>query len=267
LRFKSYSFFGVIKMQVALFRKLLVVVVSAYASLCGSMAQSDPYQWTISQIQGLEDVTAGFHGGAGQLSTIDSITPILNGVQLEVTYRIGQDADPLAPNYGLMFARVSLQDCCFDVPGLDLGDFSSSSLKISTSTSVTVQSFLYTDFMENGTTIDDGDAVPGESFSLLFWEHNSSLAAGGATDVDFDFSSATEFDGGWSMSNPQMLQGADAVRGWGMQIAKFSGMTIGEPVQATITVEGVVPEPSSIALWGLCLSCLLLNARANRRRG
>lgn len=253
-------------MKTSRFRGKLVFAVATIGSVFGEAAYADPYQWTIPQIQYLEDVTSSFHGGAGQLSTIDSITPIPNGILLEVTYRMGQDADPFAPNYGLTFARVSLQDCCLTAPGIDLSDFSSSSLKISTSTSVTVQSFLYTDFMENGTTIDDGDAVPGESFSLLFWEHNYSLAAGGATDVEFDFSRATEFDGGWGMSNPQMIQGADAVRGWGMQLAKFSGMSIGEPVQATITIEGVVPEPSSITLWGLCISGLLLRARESRRR-
>ena len=249
-------------MRFAQFRELLVVAVAAVGMLFGVTARADSYQWTIAQIQELADVTPAFHGGAGQLSTIDSITPIPTGIQLDVTYRIGQEADPFGPDYGLGFARVSLQSCCFNAPGLDLSAFSSSSLKVTTSIPVTAQSFIYTDFTENGTTIDDGDATPGESFSQLFWEHNDSLPAGGPTEVDFDFSSASEFDGNWGVSNPQSIQGADAVRCWGMQLAKFSGMTIGQPVQATITIEGVVPEPASVALVGLAVMGLVALVRS-----
>jgi hypothetical protein len=212
-----------------------------------------PYQWTAGQIQDLIDVTSGFHGGAGQLSTIDSISLIPDGIELDVTFRIGQEADPFAPNYGLAFARVSLA-APLGFPGLDLSAFTSSFVHVTTSTDIVVQSFLQTDFMEDGASIDDGDGIPGESFSFLFWEHNDAVAAGAAI-ADFDFSSGTEFSGEWNLLNPQAVQGTDAIRQWGLQLGKFSGVSIDTPVSATILIRGAqaVPEPSTLTLVGLTL--------------
>jgi hypothetical protein len=119
--------------------------------------------------------------------------------------------------------------------------------------------------MENGTTIDDGDGTPDESFSFLFWEHNDAVAAG-TTDVDFDFSSGTEFDGNWNVSNPQAVQGTDAIRQWGLQLAKFGGVEIGAPVSATIRIQGAqavaIPAPPT----ALLLALTLLGAGLLRRR-
>jgi hypothetical protein len=227
--------------------------------LGATSAAAAPYAWTTAQIQELADVTAAFHGGAGQLSTIDSITPLPGGVELDVTFRIGQEADPFAPNYGLGFARVSLQGL-LGAPGLDLGAFTSSAVQVTTTTDLTVQSFLLTDFVENGTTVDDGDATPAEAFSFLFWEHNDGVGAPGPTLVDFDFAQATEFSGDWNVSNPQPVQGTDAVRGWGIQLAKFSGVEIDQPVGATIRIESV-PEPSPLGLLGPAAGVLLVLAR------
>ena len=120
---------------------------------------------------------------------------------------------------------------------------------------------MQTDFTENGTTIDDGDATPGEAFSFLFWEHNDGVATGGPTAVDFDFSQGTEFDGNWGLASPQQVQGTNAIRAWGLQLAKFSGMTIGTPVNATITIEGVIPEPTSAVLVGMAVLGLIGFAR------
>ena len=229
----------------------VLMILGAIISITGAgTALAVPYEWTIGQIQGLVDVTPGFHGGAGQLSTINTITPIPNGIELDVTYRIGQETDPFGADYGLGFARVSLQGG-LGFPGLDLSAFTSSSFKVTTTTDITAQSFLQTDFTENGTTIDDGDANPGEAFSFLFWEHNDGVGTGGPTDVDFDFASGTEFSGDWGLANPQQVQGTDAIRAWGVQLAKFSGMAIGQPIDATIRIEGVIPEPSCAMLAAL----------------
>ena len=143
-------------------------------------------------------MTAAFHGGAGQLSTINSITQIPRGIELNVTYRIGQEADPFGANYGLGFARVSLQGGLST--GLNIGSFTSSDLQITTTTDITAQSFVQTDFTEGG-SVNDGDATPGEAFSFLFWEHNDGVTVGRRPNhVDFDFASGTEFDGNWDLA-------------------------------------------------------------------
>jgi hypothetical protein len=240
-----------------------LAIAVAIASLAGAgSALAVPYQWTIGQVKSLADVTAGFHGPPGQLSTINSITQIPNGIQLDVTYRIGQGSDPFAPNFGLGFARVSLSGG-LGSPGLDLSAFTSSAFKVTTTVPVTAQSFIQTDFTENGTTINDGDATPNEAFSFLFWEHNDGLAAGGPTTVDLDFSSGNEFDGNWNLANPQAIKGTDKIRAFGVQFASGVAMAIGQPVSATIRIEGV-PEPTSAMLAGLAAFGLIGLAR---RRG
>lgn len=208
------------------------------------------YFWTPQQIQGLGDVTAAF--GGDQLSTINSITAIPGGIELDVTFRIGQNSDPFAPSFGATFARVSLAGG-LGFPGLDISAFDSSSVVIESTVDFTLQSFLQTDFTEDGGAIDDGDANPGESFSFLFWEHNSSVSAPGPVDGVMDFSMATEFDGNWNVVSPQQIQGLANVRQWGMQFGLFSNPPVlGQPVEATIRLSNV-PEPSTIALASLVI--------------
>jgi hypothetical protein len=228
-------------------RLLVIAVISMFGA---SSALAVPYVWTADQIQGLADVTPGFHGPPGQLSTINSITPIPNGIELNVTFKVGQNTDPFAPDFGHTFARVSLQGQ-LGFPGMDLSAFTSSSFDVTTTTDVTVQSFLQTDFTENGTTINDGDANPAEAFSFLFWEHNDGVATGGPTAADFDFASGTEFDGNWGLANPQPVQGTNAIRAWGLQLGKFSGIVLGQPITAVIRIEGVIPEPATLSLVAL----------------
>jgi hypothetical protein len=244
-------------------RGWLTIAVAIVSLVGASSALAAPYEWIIGQVQQLVDVTPGFHGGAGQLSTINSITPIPNGISLDVTYRIGQETDPFGPNYGLGFARVSLQDG-LGFPGFDLSAFTSSAFQVTTTVPITAQSFIQTDFTENGTTIDDGDATPNESFSFLFWEHNDGLAAGGPTNVDLDFSSGTEFDGNWNVASPQAIKGTNAIRAWGVQFASGVAMAVGQPVNATIRIEGVIPEPTAALLAGIAVLGLAGFVRRSR---
>jgi hypothetical protein len=227
-------------------RRFSLALALAMVSIVGAgPVLAVPYNWGPAQVQGLADVTAGFHGGAGQLSTINSITPIPRGIELDVTYRVGQEADPFGANYGLGFARVSLQGSLG--AGQNLSSFTSSALSITSTTDITAQSFVQTDFTEGG-SVTDGDATSGEAFSFLFWEHNDGVGANSPTTVDFDFASGTEFDGNWGVASPQQVQGTATVRQWGLQLAKFSGMTVGTPVNATIRIQSLVPEPTTVGL-------------------
>jgi hypothetical protein len=246
-----------------------LLMTAVIGTICESSSFAVPYVWNSRRVQDLADVTASFHGPPGQLSTINSITPIPNGIELDVTFRAGQNVDPFAPDYGITFARVSLADGLW-FPGLNLSAFTSSQFSVTTTTDVTVQSFVQTDFTENGGSIDDGDANPGEVKSFLFWEHNDGAATGGPTVVDFDFASGTEFDGDstspdtWNGANPKPVQGTGTIRAWGLQLAKFSGMVVGQPVNATIRIEGVVPEPATLGL--VCIAMFGL-VGFGRRRG
>jgi PEP-CTERM motif len=236
---------------------LTMVAVGVAALLCvvteDAMAQ---YRWTPQQIQGLGDVTTAF--GGDQLSTINSITSIPLGIELNVTFRVGQNSDPFAPDFGATFARVSLAGG-LGFPGLDLSAFNSSAVVIESTVDFTLQSFLQTDFTEDGGAVDDGDANPGESFSFLFWENNSGVSAPGPVDGVMDFSMGTEFDGNWGLANPQQVQGLANVRQWGMQLGLFNNPpALGQPMTAIVRIYNV-PEPTTLVMVGLSFigTCVL----------
>jgi hypothetical protein len=242
----------------------MMVAVAIIGMVTASSALAVNYNWTVGQVQGLADVTAPFHsGGAPQLSTIDSLTLIPNGMELKVTWKIGQEADPFGANYGRGFARVSLQGGLGS--GIDLSAFTGTSVQMLTTHNLTHQGFVQTDFTENGTTIDDGDATPGEVFSFNFWENNFGVAAPGGNAI-YDFSNTSQFNGSWNKPNPQAVQGTNAVRQWGMQLADFTGdLTVGQGVSATIDLIGTpVPEPTSAVLAGLAAVGLVGLARRRR---
>lgn len=238
-------------------RTLMIAAIAAF-----SVAQADAqnYEWTPAQIQGLNDVTAAF--GSTQLSTINSITPIPGGIELDVTFRVGQNSSSFDPDFGATFARVSLAGG-LGFPGLDISGSTGGVVSIESTVDFTLQNFVQTDFTEDGGAVDDGDANAGESFSFLFWEQNSSVSAPGPVDGVMDFSAATEFDGNWDLASPQPVQGLDAVRQWGMQFGLFNNPPVlGQPVDATIRITSKIPEPTTSALLGL--TCV--GAFTSRRR-
>jgi hypothetical protein len=235
------------------------LMIAAIAALSAAQAGAQNYQWTPSQIQGLGDVTLAF--GSNQLSTINSITPIPGGIELDVTFRVGQDSSSFDPNFGATFARVSLQGV-LGFPGLNIAGSTGGVVSIESTVDLTLQSFVQTDFTEDGGAIDDGDANPGESFSFLFWEHNSSIASPGPVDGVMDFQSATEFSGDWGVANPQPVQGLDAVRQWGVQLAMFDNPpVIGQPINATIRITSTIPEPTTFMLAGASMVGLAMSRR------
>lgn len=241
------------------------VTFAAWCALIGGLtlshASAQPYEWTVRQVRGLGDVTAAF--GGDQLSTINSITPIPDGIELDVTFRIGQNSDPFAPDFGATFSRVSLAGG-LGFPGLDISAFDSSQVTIKSTVDFTLQSFVQTDFTEDGGSVDDGDANPGESFSFLFWEQNSGVTAPGPTPGIMDFSAATEFDGNWDVASPQQVQGLANVRQWGMQFGLFNNPPVlGQPVHATIQILGV-PEPGSVVIAAMAVAGMLGLVRCRR---
>ena len=109
------------------------LVLAAVLSMAAARsANAVPVSPTPSQIRTLADQTAAFSGNA-QLSTVDSIINIVNGIEIHATFRIGAGiSDPFDPNYGQNFARISLQSLPF--PHLDWSAFDGMKLTITHST-------------------------------------------------------------------------------------------------------------------------------------
>jgi hypothetical protein len=222
----------------------------------GAVAAS-PYLWNVTQVKSLVDATTAFHGTAPpQLSTINSLTQIANGIQLDVTFNAGtQTTDPFGAGYGLTFARVSLAG---SLPAaLDLSGSSGTQWKITSDKALTAQDYLKTSWTETGAANvagpdNDGDATFPEAFSFAFWEHNNAVSAGVPLNDFNSFSDGTTnvFTSGWDKPNPQAITvGTNNVQEMGVQLAG-SGITPGQPVHAIITITGV-PEPATLTLAGL----------------
>lgn len=95
------------------FRQHRWLAMVAVAAICLAGASSalavavNPFSPTVADIQALGDNTGGFSSN-NQLSTIDSITTSPDGIHVNVTWRVGQNSDPFAPNFGETFSRIVL---------------------------------------------------------------------------------------------------------------------------------------------------------------
>ncbi len=213
--------------------------------LMSQSAVAQVRMYTDVELQGFADVTAGFHGAPGQLSTVDSITNIPNGIEVRATFRVGTGScDPLfgcGPSdvEGLNFARISLMGSNF--PGLNLTNFSSLSATVESSIGAFVQPFVQTD--PNFTFYEQSDGGDG-------------LGAASPTLVGLDFAGARNFSGILPANEVHLDgNGMRLARQFGYQIVG-NGVAVGQPVSAIIRITGVpaVPEPSTVALVGLALA-------------
>jgi hypothetical protein len=201
--------------------------------------------YTDVELQAFTDQTAGFHGAPGQLSTVDSITNIPNGIEVRATFRVGTGScDPLfgcGPNEveGMTFARISVMGSNF--PGLDLTSFSSLSATVESSIDAFVQPFVQTD--PSFTFYEQSDGGDG-------------LGAGGSALIGLDFAAARNFSGVLPANEVHLDgNGNRLLRQFGYQIGG-NGVVVGQPVSAIFRITGVpaIPEPSTVALVGLALA-------------
>lgn len=209
------------------------------------------------EIQGLGDVTAGFHSPE-QRSTINSITNIPGGVELDVTFRIGNgDCDPLfgcGPGQPFAdFSRVSTS-AFFNGqnPRQDFASFDGFSVTVESSVEdVFVQPFIQTSpdwtFYEQS---DGGDTIP----------------AATPTSVALDFSDAQNFSGLLPANEVhEDANGRILANALGYQFLYNGTLVFGDTdtpdtaVNATIRITGTgIPEPATGLLIALLMSCCSL---------
>jgi hypothetical protein len=213
--------------------------------LVSQSAVAQDRMYTDAELQAFTDATAQFHGAPGQLSTVESITNIPNGIEVRATFRIGTGAcDALfgcGPSdvEGMTFARITLMGTNF--PGLNLTSFSSLSANVESSVDAFVQPFVQTD--PNFTFYEQSDGGDG-------------LGAGGSALIGLDFAAARNFAGVLPANEVHLDgNGMRLARQFGYQIVG-NGVAVGQPVSAIIRITGVpaIPEPSAVALVGLALA-------------
>ena len=238
----------------------LCLVAIAIAVVCAASAGSalavavNPYNVPLADIQTLADNTSGFSGGA-QLSTIDAIHIIPNGITLDVTWRIGQNTDSFSPNYGETFARVVLGKYMNSedsgqgrliFPGNDGVQWN-----ISSDTPLGTQPYIQT--------------AP----SFTYYQPPSLLSIPGTsttTTSTLSFDDARNFAGVTPNTIVhQDVNGQIRSDALGLQFYPSIGLTLGQPVSGHITITAAVPEPSSVMLLFAGVAGVV--AKSRRRRG
>jgi PEP-CTERM motif-containing protein len=233
----------------------IAVAVVGLASACSALAVSvNPYSVPLADIQTLADNTSGFSGGL-QLSTIDAIHTLSNGISLDVTWRVGQNTDSFSPNYGETFGRVVLGKYMNNedsgqgrliFPGND-----GIKWNISSDTPLSSQPYIQT--------------AP----SFVYYQPPSTIAIPGTsttTTSTLSFDNANNFNG--ILPNTIVHQDANGqirADALGLQFYPSIALTPGTPVTGHITLTASVPEPTSVML--LFAGVAGIAAKFRRRRG
>lgn len=231
----------------------MAAMIASLGMVLAQVASAAPYLATEADIQSLGDVTAGFHNPA-QLSTIDSITDIPGGIQLDITWRVGQSGDPFGDFFGTNFARVSLAQYTNNESG-GLGRllgpaFDGIQWSISSNQSSFVRPFIQPapnwTFYESAS----GTTIPGDlSVQTIVMNFNSAV----------NYSNILPN----TIVHPD-VNGEIRANAIGIQFGGPGGLVPGGPgVAGRIIITGVVPEPNTAML--LMMGGLVGLAR--RRRG
>jgi hypothetical protein len=229
----------------------VVGLASAYSALAVSV---NPYLVPLADVQTLADNTSGFSGGA-QLSTIDGIHLIPNGITLDVTWRVGQNSDPFGANFGETFSRVVLGKYMNSedsgqgrllFPGNDGVQWN-----ISSDTPLGAQPYIQT--------------AP----SFVYYQPPSLFAIPGTsttTTATLSFDDANNFNGITPNTIVhQDVNGQIRADALGLQFYPSIGLTPGQPVSGHITLTAAVPEPTTAML--LFAGIVGVVAKFRQRRG
>lgn len=227
-------------------RWLVMVAVATISLSAASSALADavnPFSPSVADIQAVADQTSGFSNG-NQLSTIDAITPVENGIRLDVTWRIGQNSDPFGADFGETFARVVVSRFTNGEDGgtgrLLNPPYDGIQWNIQSTQALNGQPFLQT--------------AP----NWLYYQPPATLPVPGDSSVapvTISFDDAEEFDGGvpdTGVVNPDE-NGEIRSNSFGLQLYAGFGLAVGQPVQGQIWITNPIPEPSTAALLMLGL--------------
>jgi hypothetical protein len=240
------------------YRQLWFVAVAvAIAGLAGAnfalAAAINPFSPSVADIQALGNDTVGFSGGA-QLSTIDAINFAPDGIHLDVTWRVGQNADPFGPNFGETFARVVLRGYQNGEDGgqgrLLWPPFDGIKWCVMSDLAIGGQPFIQT--APNWTYYQPPSliSVPGDMSNAM---------------VTLSFDDARNFAG----ITPNTIVHPDAngqirSNAMGLQFYAGFGLVPGQPVPGHIWITQWVPEPSSAML--LLIGAAGVLGRARQRK-
>jgi hypothetical protein len=232
----------------------VAVAIAGFAGVSSALAAAiNPFSPSVADIQALGDNTSGFSSGA-QLSTIDAIHVTPGGILADVTWRVGQNSDPFAPNFGETFARVVLT-------------------RYTNSEDTNTGRLLSPPYDGIKWTVASDKPIGGQPYiqtapDWVYYQPPALMSVPGDTTyapVTLSFDDARNFAG----KTPNTIVHPDAngqirSNAFGLQFYAGFGLTPGQPMQGHIWITQV-PEPSTTTL--LLIGAVSFVGRARQRKG
>lgn len=215
----------------------IAVAIAACAGAMSAQAAVNPFSPSTADIQALSNNTGGFSSN-NQLSTIDAIHIVPDGIHLDVTWRVGQNSDPFGANFGETFSRVVLSGYQNSEDG-GLGRLLNppyDGIKWCISSDVPIGGQPYIQTPPNWTYYQPPNLipVPGDMTNTM---------------VTLSFDDARNFAG----VTPNTIVHPDAngqirSNSFGLQLYAQIALAPGQPVPGHIWITHWIPEPSSALL-------------------
>lgn len=231
-------------------RWLLMFAVAIVSIVSAPTLNAQPFSPSVADIQGLGDSTA-----AENFSSIDAINVTPDGIQLDVTWRVGQNTDPFGEFFGQNFPRIGLSLFTNSEEGglgRNLTTNDGIQWTIRSDRNLFAQPFIQT--APDWTFYEPSPGGYGVAGDLA--NHT----------VTLDFNDARNFSG----REPANIVHPDAnseirANAFGLQIVGPDGLTPGQSQPGQIWITTVIPEPTTGLL--LMMGVMAMLPLARRRPG